>query len=265
MYLVLLSRQAITGELTGAFSKTSIPPDYIRFEKQTERDEKFYRTLWIPSYQRYSYYSQNHPSIQSVGFLRAKDAADVVEKLQEREVQELIGKSSVRYIIVPIDSEREIFLTEREYDNGKRLHVIKALEGTPWLTKIAGYEELVVFENKGFVDHFWSMGGQTSISSKQISPTKYKISVTNGIKNDRIVFSETFDSNWSARYSSAKIVSERYERFNSFILPNDGSYDMVVSYEPQKIVDMASIFSISTFFLTGFVVMYSILSAKKEV
>lgn len=262
--LVILIKPAWSGELGGAFKSVSIPQDYLELEKVLSSDNEFYRTLWIPSYQRFSYYSTNHPSIPAVGFLKANDIFDVLRILKQQETEELIDKSSVKFIIVPVDSEKEIFLTDRAYDNGKRIEIIKALENTPWLERVSGYKELAVFENVGYQKHFWSARGLSNINSKQVTPTRFTVTAYNGVKNEKIVFSETYDPNWVALTSRNKIQSAKYEGFNSFVLPEAGTYEFEVTYKPQKIVDIASFVSISTFIFLIFVVLYSMLLRKKK-
>jgi hypothetical protein len=79
-------------------------------------------------------------------------------------------------------------------------------------------------------------------------------------KGDVLVFSEGYDKGWAARLASQQVESHKVEsrkyhnRFNSFVLPEDGSYSLEVYYGPQKWVDIGIWISAATLIAIAFLV-----------
>lgn len=271
-YLLFLIRPALSGQLGGMFKTTKVPQDYIKLEKFLYNQPSFFRTLWFPSKQHFGYYSNTHPEISAQILFNAFDDKSLFKNLSDRGVDKLLEEASIKYVIVPYDSEKEIFITDRKYDNTRYQKTISRLREVRWLKQVSipcgqitdsrqqrtdnreqicGFGRIAVFEIGNPRDHFWSPSTQIEINYKFINPTKYIVNVNNAKKGDRLVFSEKFDEYWQAQQitdggrqtSANKLESSRFSIFNSFILPENGNYSLEVYYEPQKWVDIGTIIS----------------------
>lgn len=239
-YLVFIIKLAWMGQLGGTLKKHNIPQDYIKLENFLSKDKLYYRIFWVPSYQRFGFRSDIHPSISGQNFIDKYNPYDVVKYLKNENSQLELQKLAVKYVIVPFDSQSEIFLSDRKYDKIQYLKNIEILTQISYLKKIEGFERIAVFEVPNPKDHFWSPSATLGINYKYINPTKYEIIVKNAKKSDVIVFSESFDKNWIARNESIKykVSSIKYhELFNSFVLPQNGDYSLTVYYTPQDWVN----------------------------
>jgi hypothetical protein len=247
LYLILLVRPAVFGHLGGLLKTTSVPQDYVKLEKFLVNQPDYFRTLWFPSKQRFSYYSDVHPEISAQVLFDLYDNKSLLKKLSEKGSEKLLEEASIKYVIVPNDSEGEIFLTDRKYDNKLYLETIKKLKSIKWLKQVSSFGKVIVFETNGSKNHFWSPNQNLKINYEFINPTRYEVNIENARKGDLIVFSESYDKNWMAEGASYKVESLKFNnRFNSFVLPSDGSYGLKVSYALQSYVNVSLIIGTST-------------------
>jgi hypothetical protein len=87
--------------------------------------------------------------------------------------------------------------------------------------------------------------------------------IKNAKKGDLIVFSESYDSKWIAENTQFKIQSSKFDdRFDSFILPQDGDYSLKVYYTPQDYVNIGLVISVGTLIVSLFTLL--ILLFKKK-
>lgn len=210
-----------------------VPQDYVLLANFLNNQKSFFRTLWIPKWQRFGYFSNNHPTIGREELYQG-DAKMQVSKLNEQALRDL----SIKYVIVPYDSESEIFLKDRKYNENEYKDTINRLRRIFWLKEVGGFDTLKVFELSNPKDHFWSPSDSLKVQYRFVSPTGYRVEVENAKKGDLLVFSEGFDKNWNVQNSEFRTQSSEFERVNSFVLPRDGSYDLKVGYEPQTFVNI---------------------------
>lgn len=246
-YLVFLIWPAIIGELGGTYKITNVPSDYERLEKFLYSQKDFFRTLWFPTNQRFGYYSNLHPKMSANSLFNSTDYANVLENTRKN--KNLLKESSIKYIVVPFDSEGEIFLTDRMYDERKYLKAIKDISQINQLKKINCCGKLAVFELPDYKDHFWSISGKLGIKYQFVNPTKYKVQITNAKKGDMLVFSEMYDPRWVAKSLEFTIQSSKYNNlYNSFQLPQSGNYALDIGYAPQDWVKLGSVVSVFSLF-----------------
>jgi hypothetical protein len=187
--------------------------------------------------------------------------------LQNNSTKQKLQESSIQYIIVPYDSEQEIFLTDRKYDKKKYAATLAQLGKISWLRKLGNFGQVVVYTIDGSKDHFWSTNSTSLITYTQNNPTQFIVTVSHAKKGDTIVFSDTFDAQWlaseiSEEHSKVILTSIPYEKFfNSFVLPEDGNYRLNISYSPQKWVIIGN--SISTGVLIMLLAILVIMAGKK--
>lgn len=266
-YLLFLIKPAILGQLGGTFKSSSVPSDYVKLEKFLVGQKQFSRTFWVPTTQRFGYYSPTHPEISGEDFFGVASVSGVLDELTNNRLpreqsslamtdggrssrEKMLQEAGVKYVIVPYDSEGEIFLKDRKYDEKLYQQIVASVSAVPWLTRVPGFGKIAVFEVPNPKGHFYIDGcglrvtGCRVSSIHMINPTKYEVTVNNVQKGDRLVFSEGYDRYWVARPKMQDARSKMQEsslydgRFNSFVLPQSGSYTLTIYYTPQNYVNI---------------------------
>ena len=226
IYFLFLLRPVFLGQVKGTFTQHTVPQEYNQLRVFVSEQPEFFRTLWIPKVQRFGYFSNNHPAI-SWEELFGQFALEDKEKF----LQEL----GVKYIIIPFDSEGEIFLQDRKYNKEQYLTLVNKLKKMSFLKEIKAFNEIKVFQLDGNLDHFWikSSNRDSSLTYIKNSSTEYNVSVKNVERGDVLVFAEGFSSNWIAVSKEQKLISMPFgDKINGFHLPSEGSYTLEISYLP---------------------------------
>jgi len=245
-------RQAVMEQLPQNFKTAAVPSEYVTFEQALVSQSQFSRVLWLPQVQRLGYYSLNHPEISAQDLFAVYNEPELIKKLKQPGIEKLLQEIGVKYVVIPTDSQKEIFLKNRSYSKELYLQTINDISAISWLHRATQFTTLVVFEVPHPKDHFWSSTPSLRINYQMKNPTQYRVIVSNAKKGDKLVFSESFDKNWTAQVvnSNSIISSSKYDKFlNSFILPQNGNYTLVVYYPPQKWVDRGFGVSLVTVFI----------------
>lgn len=241
LYLLFLLRPAWSGELTGIFKPKGLPEEYVKFNQVLEEDKEFGRTLWIPRRQKYGFFAPLHPAADSEVLFAKKD----ISKLSEEELSDL----SIKYVIVPYDLDSEIFLRDRKYDEKSYLRMIQRVEKLG-LKKVDSFGKVIVYQTQSYKDHFWCVC-DAQIEYKFINPSEYELSIKKAKKGDVLVFSEGFDKGWmfealASKGETFRVQSEKFGNLNSFVLPENGDYELKVYYQPQEWVNIGLVISFLT-------------------
>ena len=232
-YLLFLLRPLWMGDIREKFKPQEVPPEYIQLKDFLNNQNEFFRTLWIPQWQRLGYFSNNHPAIGREEILKG-DAQAQIEQLKILLTLSQLSDLSVRYVIVPFDSQSEIFLKDRKYDDLTYQKTVKSLRKIDGLREVRSFGKIAVFELKNYRDHFWSPSRNLKIKYTFIDSTKYLVQIENAKKEDILVFSEGFDKYWQAENSEFGSRSSKFRNgLNSFVLPKNGDYILKVYYHPQ--------------------------------
>jgi hypothetical protein len=109
-------RQAVLGKLGVTFAHHDVPVEYVQLKNVLIKDSQFSRTLWIPNLQRFGYYDQSHPALVGTALFNATRSEDMVKILEQKNAEQKLEDLSIKYVIVPLDSEHEIFLKDRSYN-----------------------------------------------------------------------------------------------------------------------------------------------------
>ena len=255
LYLLYLLLPAISGQLGGLFRATSIPYEYLELKKFITSDNHFYRTLYVPKSSRLSFYSSLNPISFGSSFFQESDPIKIIKLLKKENSEKVLQEASIKYVVVPYDKEKEIFLNDRKYDEKKYLQVVKELKEVQYLKEIKTFGKIIMFEVPDPKDHFWSTSSIIS-SYERIYPSRYKVNIVNAKKGDLLVFAENFDKNWEAIVSGITIGSLTYNNRNSFSLP-EGTYSATIYYKPQDWVNIGLFVSIASLFfvITGIMVL----------
>jgi hypothetical protein len=260
-YLLFLIRPAFLGQLNGTFNPKVIPNEYKALEKYLSSDNNFSRVLWVPTSQRFGFYSSSHPAIPAQSLFNLTDLQKIDKIIVNS--QSLLQASAVKYVIVPYDSQGEIFLRDRKYDEKAYLQTVIDMGLIPWLKRVEGFGKIAIFENSNYKDHFWSADQNLRINYKYISPVEYSVEVNNSKKGDILVFSENFDENWIAENPKFQVHSSKFDnKFNSFVLPINGDYILKIYYTPQDYVNIG--LAVSIISLVGLIIVFIVLVTRKN-
>lgn len=253
-WLVLLKPLWSPG-LGGTFTDHQVPELYVKLAEALESEGDFSRTMWVPTQSRYRFQSELHPVLTSSSLLRPKNDDDHVTMLLNVQVKNWLDNLSIKYVILPDDSEGEIFLTDRVYDESVREKYERALDTIPWLTKIQG-TSLDIYENKSFKPHL-STANNTDFKWKRNSSSEYVFDV-NSKDDTAIYFSEGYHSGWRAYINSSVIFPEETEyRTMLFKIPK-GQYEGKIVFYPERYSHYGFIIS----FITVAICLYFILKRK---
>lgn len=235
-------RPAYTGDLKGTFISKNEPQEYVQLAKFIEKDKGFYRTLWVPTFHQYTYYSNTHPAIPGADYYLAYNAKSISSKINKD--KDNLAMSSVKYIIVPEDTEGKIFQNDRKYSEKIYQTNIDAIKKIQGIREVKRFGKIVVFEAPNIKDHFWSSDPDVTISYTSVSPVEYQVTLKNVKAGDVLIFSEAFDNHWVMSGGQfAQQQSKSYKGLNGFDLPISGDYEVKVYYMPQDWVNMGLIVS----------------------
>lgn len=250
-FVLFTIRQSIFGQLGGTFKPHVLPQDYQQLERYFSSQKSFSRSLWIPNFQRFSSFTSLHPEIPAQDYYSVASISGVIDNLKKENAEEHLEDAAIKYIVVPDDSEGELFLTDRKYDERIFQKTVASISALPYLSEIPGFAKIHVFEVPNAKDHLWTTSS-AQISYTQISPTEFNLRITNAVKGNTIIFSESYDKGWKASLPNIIITSKPFEKsLNSFILPQNGSYTLHVYYQPQEWVTVGAWISlvVGIFFL----------------
>lgn len=103
-----------------------LPQEYIRLKNMLVSDPVPSRTLWIPQKENFAFFSDTHPILTST------NSASI--------------DPSVKYVIVPIDVNKRIFLKDYTFDENLRQKVISEIP----FQRDTRFSDVAVFENPEF-------------------------------------------------------------------------------------------------------------------
>lgn len=251
IYLLFLVKPALTGALGGTFASHSVSQDYHRLEQKIANDNMFYRTLWFPTGHRYAYASAIHPMVPAKDFFNVYDQTQLIKRFTLAKTQQELREVGIRYIIIPDDTDKEIFLKDRVYSETSYNNAYQLLASTSWLHEVKGFGKIKVFELKETKDHFWSSESKLQVTNVQESPVAFTVKVANAKQGDQLQFAESYDFHWLATLKEGKeIMPTRYnDKIMSFALPQSGNYTISVTYQPQKWILPSVVISITSLVL----------------
>lgn len=261
IYLLLLIRPAWIGELGGTFKVKEVPVEYAELKNFLAGQPEFFRTFWIPQKQRFAFYTDNHPGIDANYFLQTASASGIIEKLKNEENKKLLSLAGVKYVILPDDTEEEIFLKDRKYNPVEQAGAEKSLAKVGWLRKLSlsGLGKIAVYQNSNYRSRFWLENSQNSVRALEwqtVNPTKYRVSLKNLTEPVTLVFSENYNSGWKAKFGGKEITSQKiYGRFNSFSLPLLKKEEIIVEFKSQAEMYVGLVISFLTLLTTVFLLL----------
>lgn len=171
-YLLFLMKPAIFSQLRGTFKAKEVPQEYILFKDFIYGQKEPFQVLWVPQKQRFGFSSSRHRALAAMNYIEDNKClepfCDLKIKeydreyfnchpnercfpadasfLANREVLPVLAEFSIKYVVIPYDSESEIFFYEREYDHEARQKLEDFLDTIIWLKKIELVEKIAIYE-----------------------------------------------------------------------------------------------------------------------
>jgi len=160
---VLNAVPVATGSAGALFVARDLPDDYVVFKDFVLAQPGPFRTLWVPTFSRWSFYDDGHPHVGCVDALTSawKDLQDpdrsdysdpdnILDILERPFAPELLASASIAYVLVPLQdtqNDDDFFA----YYGGDRQAFIDGLDGLDYLERVdIGTQELAVYRTKGY-------------------------------------------------------------------------------------------------------------------
>lgn len=300
LLFLLNTKPYVTGEIKSMYVPREIPSGYQSFNTYLMNQDEYSRTLWFPIFTRWAANNYTHPALSSVELIpllesyikKEIDSMDfttgeiALKLLQKDESNSLLDYYSVQYIVVPPQEEEKQENFFRDYGINRNAY-INTLNNNEYLKKVnVDTGALAVYENSNFRPHVYVTDEKISLKDSEdtswrnvditfVSPSEYKISVSNVTKPFYLHFSENFHPEWKIKagdlYWLDVINKDQYFQtdanhfknevsFNSFFVDpneicksanacqrnNDGSYIIALSlyFRPQAFLYLGGIISI---------------------
>lgn len=234
------------------FISRKIPADYQKLNQLIEKDNHFYRTLWVPVDSRWGTFSSTHPKMSLVSLSQRQAGVELTGSPEARaedlmsaldaNAGSYLDKISVRYIIVPIRDRdnNDDFLVD--FGDNRNFYINK-LASLPYLKKVeAGMSELVVFENEDYNSKFYDQNNNT-VAYTQLSPSKYVIEKS-ALEAWQLTMSEAYGQGWVAKTRQGMVDSMKSkDGLNSFNLPANSQGKIEIYYSAEKLLALGKIIS----------------------
>lgn len=233
MYWIFLNRFIFYGQVNIPRMR-EVPKEYKQLSDFIIDQKESFRTLWIPQWQRYGYFSTANPAIGRGELFSKNDPVTILKELPN--LKRKLDLYSIKYVIVPFDSEGEIFIDDHKYSQKNYLSVIEKIDKIKYLKKIKNFGKIAVFENTGYRNRFSILNSISQVKSENITATEYELNFADS-KNGTLLFSESYSPYWTLDINGKAIKSSNYQGINSFDLPTDSSKAKLY-YEPQKYIKM---------------------------
>jgi len=147
LFWCILIRHALLGELGGTFKTRIVPEEYIELKQYIQAAPNS-TVLWIPSRQRFGFSSNSHLGISALDILGNSDPlfiAKVISNDKDKAFYNRLKKMGVGYIVVPYDSEKELFIVDRSYSDSLRDEAVMELDKIAWLIRIPKFSKITVY------------------------------------------------------------------------------------------------------------------------
>lgn len=134
VYFLVLLKPALLGQLSGTFSPHEVPSDYIKFKNYILAQNAEFNTLWLPSAQRYGFSSMQNKAIAESDLFLVEDISSSSALLNNNKAKEQLRSLNIRYVVVPYDSLKEIFVYDRKFNDSLYVKTINELKNIRWLS-----------------------------------------------------------------------------------------------------------------------------------
>ncbi len=259
----------MTGSYGTLFTGRHIPSDYSAINQAINKQPEFFRTLWVPTSSRWGTFSTRHPRMSLVnmaqgnwgGFDLGRNPSvipqTIVTPLVGVNADSLLDAASVKYVIVPLRdtaNDDDFFI---DYGNDRQYY-IHTLDQLPYLKKVdLGAKDVVVYENTGYKDKFYTSPADQQITYQFVSPAKYNLELL-ADKDETLVMSEAYNPRWKLLVGGKEIKAmSTKDGLTSFTLSKalnlTGKQSAQVVFAPERFKSFGVVVSgISLILLLGY-------------
>lgn len=239
-------------KLLQSFLPSPVPNDYRALTKFISSQDQSFRTLWLPQWQRYGYFSPIHPAIGRNEFIENSSISSIKKWFGQKEAEKTLVAAGVKYVIIPFDSESEIFLTDRKFDRKVYQDLDTFLGKVTFLENRRAFGRIITYEVIDPKPRIWANNSKVKYS--YLGTNGYSLEVANGKKGETVHFSEGFDDGWKLTADQEEVNPLRDGKyFMKFELPSDNG-ELKLIYRPQKFVEVLSFMSLALFFAMTFII-----------
>jgi len=255
VYWVFLTFPLFADHVHGISSRKNIPQEYVDLKDFFYERKDFFRTFWVPRNQRFGFNSDHHPAIDAGNILNAANYLEIINWLGKEGAKEQLARWSVKYIIVPYDSEGEIFLEDRKYSTKKYEETVSALNSLDFLERIKtqSFNKIAIFELKErindhiFIENKKGFFDKPEVRWVSIDPARYEVEIKNVKEPVSLIFSESFDAGWVLSNKQESINSDKTkDGLNSFEIEKTGNLNYNLYFKPQKYLQAGVVISLLT-------------------
>lgn len=148
-FWIFTIRPVFSGVMGGNFTPKSVPADYILLKDILIRDTSPSRTLWLPVSEKFAFSSEIHPIVQAQALFNTTSLSSLTEILSSSKFQSAIHDAGIKYVVVPMDVWKRIYLKNYTYDPAQKEGIVLALKNTQ-LHPDARFTDLKVFINDSY-------------------------------------------------------------------------------------------------------------------
>ena len=166
LYLLWFIKPVVLHQIEGTFETVEVPKDYLVSAEILKRDKNFSRTFWLPRRQNFGFSSYLHPPVWAEDFIsevreRRPFSSLLIDKynflsyFQNPATREIFKILGLKYAVVPYDSQGEIFLTDRKYDERLYQRIIDELDKVAWLKRLDPTSKVGLYQADFETRHFF--------------------------------------------------------------------------------------------------------------
>ncbi len=152
----------ITGSMNKLLTPRTMPADYARIADKLDKDQGYYRTLWVPIAPRWSYFSSTHPRVNATNLVsiaagHASSTGNYDSPAEQLSTiiasplfKQYLQSGAVKYVFVPLrdTANQDDFF---QFYGDDRQFYIDALDNVSFLSRVdMGLKDVVVYQNKTY-------------------------------------------------------------------------------------------------------------------
>ncbi len=144
-------RALFAGEVQGNFKPVVISQDYVHLKELLVNDKTPYRTLWLPTSENFAYSSEIHPMLTGEELFQNASQSGIMKIIKTPDFGHALSGAGVKYVIVPIDLSRHIFLADYQFAPKVREDLVATLSSV--LVRKADFPDAAVYVNPDYTMH----------------------------------------------------------------------------------------------------------------